>query len=126
MPRHETMFVGIGLLLLVLGVPLAQRRVRPNSWYGLRLPATFADETVWYDANAVAGRDMIALGAAFTSFTLVIALLPGVTDVTYPITCGLVLVGATAVLTVRWIRLANRLLGERRTVRDSVDHPKET
>jgi hypothetical protein len=29
-----------------------------------------------------------------------IALLPGVTDVSYAITCGLALVGATAVLTV--------------------------
>lgn len=95
MPRHEMMFVGIGLLSLILGVPLAQRRVRPNRWYGLRLPATFADETVWYDANAATGRDMMALGAAFTSFALLLALLPGVTDVTYAITCGLTLVGAT-------------------------------
>ena len=126
MPRHEMMFVGIGLLSLILGVPLAQRRVRPNRWYGLRLPATFADETVWYDANAATGRDMMALGAAFTSFALLLALLPGVTDLTYAITCGLTLVGATAVLTVRWIRLANRLLRERRTVRYGGEHPKET
>lgn len=126
MPRHEMMFVGIGLLSLILGVPLAQRRVRPNRWYGLRLPATFADETVWYDANAATGRDMMALGAAFTSFALLLALLPGVTDVTYAITCGLTFVGATAVFTVRWIRLANRLLRGLRSVRYPGDHPKET
>jgi uncharacterized membrane protein len=126
MPRHEVMFVGIGLLILLLGVPLAQRRVRPNPWYGLRLRATFADERVWYDANAATGRDMIVLGAVFTSLALLIALLPGVTDVTYAVTCGAALVGASVVLTVRGIRLANRLHRERGANRLPDDHHKET
>jgi hypothetical protein len=53
----ELLFPVLGLLLVVLGWPMAARRVRPNRWYGLRVPATFADEQVWYDANAVAGRE---------------------------------------------------------------------
>ena len=59
----QTMFPVVGLLLIALGWPMAARRVPPNRWYGLRVPATFADEQVWYVANAVAGRDMMALGA---------------------------------------------------------------
>jgi uncharacterized membrane protein len=126
MPRHEVMFVGIGLLILLLGVPLAQRRVRPNRWYGLRLPATFADKSVWYDANAATGRDMIVLGAVFTTFALLIAWLPGVSDVTYAVTCGAALVGASVVLTVRGIRLANRLHRERGARPHPDDHHQET
>lgn len=49
----RTVFPVLDLLLIAL----------PNRWYGLRLPATFADEQVWYDANAVGGRDMMLLGA---------------------------------------------------------------
>lgn len=37
-------FPALGLLLAALGWPMATRRVPPNRWYGLRVPATFADE----------------------------------------------------------------------------------
>ncbi len=40
----QTMFPLVGLLLIGLGWPMAARRVPPNRWYGLRVPATFADE----------------------------------------------------------------------------------
>ena len=59
--RSELLFPGVGLLLVALGWPLAARRVRPNRWYGLRIPATFAEPHVWYEANAMTGRDMMAL-----------------------------------------------------------------
>jgi hypothetical protein len=39
---YQVLFPVLGLLLLVLGWPLAARRVRRNRWYGLRVPATFA------------------------------------------------------------------------------------
>jgi hypothetical protein len=51
----RVLFPVLGFLLVALGWPLATRRVRPNRWYGLRVPATFADTGVWYDANAIAG-----------------------------------------------------------------------
>ena len=72
----ELLFPVLGLLLLALGWPMAARRVRPNRWYGLRVPATFADETVWYDANAVTGRDMMILGAAIVVVALALPRLP--------------------------------------------------
>jgi hypothetical protein len=62
--RADILFPALGLLLAALGYPLARRRVRPNRWYGLRVPATFASERVWFEANAVAGRDLILLGSA--------------------------------------------------------------
>ena len=51
-----------GLIFVGLGIPLALRKVGPNGKYGLRVPATFADESVWYDANAAVGRDLIVAG----------------------------------------------------------------
>jgi SdpI/YfhL protein family len=59
----EILFPAVGVLFVILGWPLAARRVWPNRWYGLRVTATFADERVWYAANAVVGRDLMALGA---------------------------------------------------------------
>ena len=62
--REQILFSGIGVVSIVSGLPLARRRVRPNRWYGLRIPATFADEHVWYEANAACGRDLVLLGCS--------------------------------------------------------------
>jgi hypothetical protein len=107
-------FPGLGVLLVALGWPLAGRQVPPNRWYGLRVPATFADEQVWYDANAVIGRDTMALGVAVM---VVGVALPRMTDLPggiYRGVCaGLLGMGSLA-LTVRGWRVANRRLRERR------------
>jgi len=55
--------IGFGVLLIGLSIPLARRRVPPNDLYGLRVPATYADEEIWYDANARSGREGIVAGA---------------------------------------------------------------
>ena len=54
-----------GVVLIGLAIPLMLRRVKPNALYGFRVPATFADESVWYDMNARAGRHMAAIGVTY-------------------------------------------------------------
>ncbi|OLC37588.1 MAG: hypothetical protein AUH81_05900 [Candidatus Rokubacteria bacterium 13_1_40CM_4_69_5] len=66
----ETVFAGIGLLSIVIGLPLARRRVPPNRWYRVRLSATMADEYVWYAANATCGRDLMVLGVVVAAVAL--------------------------------------------------------
>ena len=112
---HFTLlFPAVGLLLALLGWPLAARRIGPNPWYGLRVPATFADRQVWYDANAIAGRDLMALGIVLLLVSLLLPRLVGLTQATYGGVCaGLLGVGAV-LMTVRGWRAANRLLRERR------------
>ena len=110
----ELLFPALGLLLVALGWPMAARRVRPNRWYGLRVPATFADEQVWYEANAVAGRDMMALGSALLLVAVAIRRLALLSAGTYAAVCAGLLGVGSLILTVRGWRLANRLLRERR------------
>ena len=111
-PVH-TLFPLVGLLLILLGWPMAARRVPPNAWYGLRVPATFADEKVWYDANAVAGRDMMILGAVIVTVALVLPRRVGLSNSTYAGACAGVLLVGTLSMTVRGWRAANRMLRER-------------
>src|SRR5690242_20333896 len=54
-----------GLLLVALGVPLWLRRVPPNFLYGVRFRSTLSDDGIWYAVNALAGRNMIAIGAGY-------------------------------------------------------------
>jgi len=37
--------------LIVISIPLIQRRIRPNVWYGFRVRRTLEDPKVWYAAN---------------------------------------------------------------------------
>jgi hypothetical protein len=107
-------FPALGILLVVMALPLAVRRVRPNRWYGLRVPATFADEHVWYEANAVAGRDMVALGTLVAVVGIALPRAIALPPEAYAGICAGILGIGSLLLAVRGWRLANRLLRERR------------
>ena len=47
------------LVLILIAIPLALRKVRPNVVYGYRTRATLSDEDVCYDANAYFGSRLI-------------------------------------------------------------------
>src|SRR5262249_43263726 len=99
-------------------IPLIRRRVKPNALYGLRVPATFADEWVWYEANARSGRDLLALGVVSMSMALFIAIaIPvlGFNILAYLAWAVVLLVGAIGTGILGWLR-ANRLLKERRSI----------
>jgi len=110
----ELLFPVVGVLLAVLGWPLAARRVGPNRWYGLRVPATFADRQVWFDANALTGRDMIGLGVAVAAVSLLLPRIARLPEPVYSGICAGVLGVGAVVLTVRGWREANRLQQARR------------
>jgi uncharacterized membrane protein len=108
------LFTAVGVLLLGLSIPLVRRRVKPNALYGLRVPATFADEWVWYEANARSGRDLMVLGVVQIALALLLALVPGITEDEYGVTnAALIGVGALLCGVIGW-RRANRLLEQRR------------
>jgi uncharacterized membrane protein len=112
--RPEILSAALGVLLIGLGWPLARRRVGPNRWYGLRVPATFADRHVWYEANAVAGRDMMALGVLLVVLAAVLPTGTGVRGPAFAITAAAVTVVGSLFMAVRGWRLANRLARRRR------------
>jgi uncharacterized membrane protein len=106
--HEQWLFLAVAVLLIGLGFPLAKRRIGPNRWYGFRVRATFADEQVWYDVNAQAGRDLMVLGALVGILVLLlpqIAWLPPVTTVL--IYSGVLAVGSVWSMVRGW-RAANR------------------
>jgi uncharacterized membrane protein len=63
----------LGLVFVAIGAPLIQRRIPRNRWYGFRVAKTFSSERVWYDANQVAGRDLVVAGVVVSVTALVTA-----------------------------------------------------
>ena len=106
------LFTFVGVVLIALAIPLMLRRVKPNGWYGLRVKATFADESVWYDANALSGRDMLIVGTVQLALALFTPL-TAVSELVYVAVNGFVtLAGAIVIAVVGW-RRANEMLRHR-------------
>ena len=53
-------FAGLSILLMALSIPMIRRRVKPNAWYGFRIPLTLNDPDIWYPANRYAGQLLLA------------------------------------------------------------------
>jgi hypothetical protein len=91
------LFVLSGLLFIGISLPLIQRRVRPNPWYGLRVPKTFRDERIWYAANEFSGRMLFAAGLFIAACAILfapLALIPGIGKEGYDLLCTGVLIGS--------------------------------
>jgi uncharacterized membrane protein len=108
----------LGLLLVLLGRPLARRRVPPNGMLGLRIPSTYASPSVWYGANARAGADLVLLGAALMVTGLLLPWIAGTTAFVIEAVLGC---AGLVVIYLRAVSHAQRLLeGE---LRDRAERP---
>ena len=74
------LFASSGLLLIGLSIPLIQRRVKPNYWYGFRTRRTLNSPQIWYDVNAYAGKRLLISGFITTIAAIVLYCIPGLTE----------------------------------------------
>jgi uncharacterized membrane protein len=72
----------LGIILVILGVPLALSKVRPNSIYGFRVQKTLADPAVWYKVNAFLGKGVVICGIAMIVLSLTAPMLTRLLDMT--------------------------------------------
>lgn len=106
-------FILVAVLYVGLALPLMRRRVRPNYFYGLRVPATLADESVWYEANARSGRDLLAIGIIIGVAAIAGLVLPTVPVRSYALVCLGVLFVLTIAAAIRGWIMAGRLLRQK-------------
>jgi uncharacterized membrane protein len=91
------LYVGAALLLIGLSVPLIQRKVRPNAWYGFRVRQTLTDREIWYAANAYAGKYLLAVGVITVLTAVCLFRVPGITLDAYALACAGIILAALAV-----------------------------
>jgi uncharacterized membrane protein len=97
----------LGPVLIVVSIPLIFRWVPPNRFFGLRIPATLRNQSVWYEANARNGRHLFALGLVMVLLEFV---LPATLRIAVLRTIGTV--GFVTIIVMDW-RTANRRWRER-------------
>lgn len=106
------MFAGAGVVMVALATPLILRRVPPNGLYGLRIPATFADESVWYEANRRSGFELLVLGIILLSSSVLMLVLDPTERTAALALPAISVLGTLAMLAVGW-RRANRMVAQR-------------
>ena len=76
-------YVGGGLLLALLSLPLIARKIKPNPYYGSRVSTTLEDPEIWYTANQYFAK--LQLVAALIEIASAIGFYywPGITVDTY-------------------------------------------
>ena len=68
----------IAILFIVLGIPLANRKVPPNRWYGYRVSRyQFEDDEIWYVVNQKGGLHFVFAGVGCLAFAAITALFIG-------------------------------------------------
>lgn len=70
------LYVGLGLFQALISIPLIQRRVKRNPFYGIRLPKAMRDDKIWYDANEYGGRQLFGAGLASAALVFVAYCVP--------------------------------------------------
>ena len=102
----------LGPILMVLSIPLILRWVPQNRFYGLRIPPTCRNKSVWYDANALSGRHLFLFGVALIVLDYLLPLGPWSRPVRRDIFWWVSVIGLLTIVAVDW-RTANRWSRER-------------
>ena len=78
-----------------------------NRFFGLRIPATRRNESVWYDANALSGRYLLLLGLLMVTLEFLLPL-----SMRTPVLATIGWIGFVGIVAADW-RTANRWARER-------------
>jgi uncharacterized membrane protein len=76
------------LVLIFASLPLVQGKVKPNPWYGVRLPETMDNPELWYKANKYGGQLMTIVGLLILAATIGAYFAPHISMLTYVEICG--------------------------------------
>ena len=107
------LYVGGGLLLTALSVPLIQRRIPPNGLYGFRVRKTMEDPVIWYDVNEYAGKRLLATGLGTVLGAIALSLVPGISLDAYALACVAVVFGLLAICLLQSFGYLGTLAGKR-------------
>jgi uncharacterized membrane protein len=96
------------IVAVTASVPLIQKRVKMNHWYGVRIPASFASEEAWFDINRYGGRLLLAWGLAIAATAIGGAFLERKDWVAYNWTSLVIILGGLTLVLVKILAYARK------------------
>lgn len=80
-------YVGGGLGLALISLPLLAQKIKPNPFYGFRVPQTLASPELWYPTNRYFARLQLVVGMLFAVIALGLYFWPGISVDAYALGC---------------------------------------
>ncbi len=102
-------FILAGCLLIGLSIPMIRGRVKPNGWYGFRIPLTLNNPEIWFPVNRFAGWWLLVCAIVLVIAALWLPGLPGMTLDSYSIWIAIIALGGLALVFVSGWIYAHRL-----------------
>lgn len=97
-------YVFAGILTSAVSLPMINRKVKRNYWYGFRLPKTLSSDEIWYPANEFAGKLLFVAGVITTVAAIVLTPLGLIPKMGFEIYAwALLVVTLGSMLTATWL-----------------------
>lgn len=103
------LFFLTGILFSVLAIPLIRKKVKINSWYGIRVPKTMESEAVWYEVNAVVGRYIFFFGILISVLTLYFIMNPTDPEYLMVYTLLVILITGSVIMVIMSYKVSDRI-----------------
>jgi uncharacterized membrane protein len=103
------MQISTALLLIALCVPLILGKIGPNPWYGFRVRRTLENPTIWYKANAYAGKALIGPSIAMIVFSTTFYVFPVFNPPIYATACAVVCLGSLGISAIFCFRYLGQI-----------------
>jgi SdpI/YfhL protein family len=81
------LYVGAGIFLILISLPLLFKLVPPNPVYGFRLSPALEDPKIWYATNAHSAKRLMLAGASSALAAVALYFVPAITLDIYALGC---------------------------------------
>jgi CDP-diglyceride synthetase len=80
-------YLGSGILLIVLSLPLLAMKIKPNPFYGFRVKITLNNPELWYEINHYFAKWQLAVGLTVVMAATGLFFWPGMSVNIYALVC---------------------------------------
>jgi hypothetical protein len=97
------LYVVGGLLLALLSLPLIAGKIKPNPYYGFRVPYALDNPEIWYSTNKYFAKRQLVVGMIEAAAATALYFLPNITVYTYALSVlGVFVLMFTVALVQGW------------------------
>jgi uncharacterized membrane protein len=97
------LYVGSGLLLALISLPLIFEKIKPNFYYGFRIRATLENEELWYAVNKYFAKRLLIVGVVQALAAIVLYRVPDISVDAYSLsTLGVFVIAFTIAMLQSW------------------------
>jgi uncharacterized membrane protein len=106
-------YVAGGLILALVSLPLIFGKIKPNFFYGFRLPATLEDPDLWYPVNQFAAKRLLIASLVMIAAAIGLYYWPGISVDAYAYAFLGIFLAMITIVIIQCVGYLHRLQSEK-------------